>query len=94
MEGLQEESMSFPLVTVGSSGYESSLSSLINGTAAAQQPRLIVQPTSLLEVQEAIRYASECILLFYPRLYPRYPKARCDGLCSSAGGRNFGDRQS
>ncbi|AGF53699.1 unknown protein (plasmid) [Synechocystis sp. PCC 6803] len=93
MEGLQEESMSFPLVTVGSSGYESSLSSLINGTAAAQQPRLINCP-ALLEVQEAIRYASECILLFYPRLYPRYPKARCDGLCSSAGGRNFGDRQS
>jgi FAD/FMN-containing dehydrogenase len=56
MEDL-ERPMSLPLLTEGSNGYESSLSSLINGTAAAQQPELIIQPTSLLEVQEAVGYA-------------------------------------
>lgn len=47
-----------PLLTPGSHGYESSLSRLINGTASAQQPALIVEPTSLLEVQEAVNYAA------------------------------------
>lgn len=47
-----------PLLTEGSDRYESSLSSLINGTASAQQPELIIQPTSSSEVQEAVKYAA------------------------------------
>ncbi|MBD2655524.1 FAD-binding oxidoreductase [Synechocystis sp. FACHB-383] len=50
--------MDLPQLTAGTDKYESSLSSLINGTAAAQQPELIIQPTSPSEVQEAVRYAA------------------------------------
>lgn len=54
----KENIFSLPLLTPGSCRYESSLDSLINGHASAQQPELIVQPTSLVEIQEAVRYAA------------------------------------
>ncbi|MDG2989798.1 FAD-dependent oxidoreductase [Candidatus Synechococcus calcipolaris G9] len=54
----QEKLTDLPLLTPGSSQYESNLGRLINGTASTQQPALIIQPTSLADVQEAVRYAA------------------------------------
>jgi FAD/FMN-containing dehydrogenase len=56
MEDL-ERIKDLPALTPGSVSYESSLDSVINSTASTQQPELIIQPTSLQEVQEAVRYA-------------------------------------
>lgn len=78
MEDL-ERPISFPLLTEGSDEYEASLSSLINGTAAAQQPRLIVQPTSLLEVQQAVRYAASRNILINVRSGGHSPFCSADG---------------